>query len=547
MRVAKYIDPAVFSDQTAPKPYIMSPFVACVNTLSAWPAPDRLKDAVIGLREGVAITGETAMEADGAADDVVPLARQDSRLAMNSHKEPYQKARYWSFLGFKDDEGLQARMGSQETKLGAAMTSTDPHFDDQIRNVGLTLMDSDEDESMPPGLRRYYTAMSYVSQGDAGGGGGNGADPGSSHLATVLAPESAPPSTAPTASSTSASSIAAWQRESASWDAGEGLHGPRQGGDGHRHHHGPLHILTHNSVTRKLSGRKQPKNSSSGMPSSSPTASGRGFSFDTVRRSLDMINHGSRKSSLRKQSDRPSEPGTDVGPGSGDIGILGDRMVAEPGELPEVGGRGDGNLDAFRDGSSHAVTSRRDEVGGNDGDDEGGHGDDDDDDDDEIPKAAEYDDSSYEEALRPQAVLDWTASVMPRAYAQPSAANNQLDPVLGRWRFANPKIDPIEDTSFIFGSSRSVKERRKYFSSSVEHREKFRFDPDVIYCMSFFSPHMDFNTFHLSIGPVRINVAKYMDGMPVRYVMRHANNENMTMFVIELSLVDDDYVESLEP
>ncbi|OAV92567.1 hypothetical protein PTTG_27602, partial [Puccinia triticina 1-1 BBBD Race 1] len=53
MRVARWIDPNVFYDLTPPseRPFIMSPYLACMNTLCAWPCPDRLSDALVCLRQ----------------------------------------------------------------------------------------------------------------------------------------------------------------------------------------------------------------------------------------------------------------------------------------------------------------------------------------------------------------------------------------------------------------------------------------------------------------------------------------------------------------
>jgi len=123
------------------------------------------------------------------------------------------------------------------------------------------------------------------------------------------------------------------------------------------------------------------------------------------------------------------------------------------------------------------------------------------------------------------------------------------DPVqeqLGPWRFKNPTTDILEDNTFVFlNKSVDVQKRRKHFSESGgKHRKAFTYDPDVVYATSFFSPFMDFNTFDLAIGPVKINVAKVFGDMPVRYTLRstrldqHNKIEEEIFVTISFELVD---------
>ncbi|KDN49940.1 hypothetical protein K437DRAFT_74193 [Tilletiaria anomala UBC 951] len=115
--------------------------------------------------------------------------------------------------------------------------------------------------------------------------------------------------------------------------------------------------------------------------------------------------------------------------------------------------------------------------------------------------------------------------------------HSTLDEELGPWRFSDPGTDMIEDNAFIFThESVSVPRRRKYFADA-KHREDFVYDPDVVYGSAFFSDMMDFNTFDLHIGPVRINVHRFFKDMPVRYTLRAANDESITFCTISFELV----------
>lgn len=121
--------------------------------------------------------------------------------------------------------------------------------------------------------------------------------------------------------------------------------------------------------------------------------------------------------------------------------------------------------------------------------------------------------------------------------AQPSGSS-KLEEQLGPWRFADPGTDMIEDNAFIFTTqSLPVPRRRKHFASE-KNRLDFHYDPDVVYGASFFTDAMDFNTFGLGIGPVKLNVARFFTDMPVRYTLRSTKDENLTFATISFQLVD---------
>ncbi|GAA6023628.1 hypothetical protein JCM10207_005091 [Rhodosporidiobolus poonsookiae] len=95
---------------------------------------------------------------------------------------------------------------------------------------------------------------------------------------------------------------------------------------------------------------------------------------------------------------------------------------------------------------------------------------------------------------------------------------------LGPWRFGDESVDAMEDSTFIFldpDHPRSVAQRRKHFvEKDGANRKAFRYDPDLIYTASFFTPFADLNTFDIKMGPVNINIAPYFTKMPIRYTLR---------------------------
>ncbi|KAL7409902.1 hypothetical protein BDY24DRAFT_192307 [Mrakia frigida] len=102
MKVATWVDPATFYEETPPsgRPYIMSPYAACMNTLAAWPAPSRAKDAVV-IHAGARKQKEPEVEA--GSEDVVPVEKLGGK-----HHSSRHLIRYWRFLGFKTDPQLQS-------------------------------------------------------------------------------------------------------------------------------------------------------------------------------------------------------------------------------------------------------------------------------------------------------------------------------------------------------------------------------------------------------------------------------------------------------
>jgi hypothetical protein len=108
MRVAKLVDPATFYEEKPPsgRPFIMSPYAACMNTLAAWPAPAKAADAIVVLRhtelEDVGASKHGESDVPEGLEDLVPLEVRDQ-----SKKDGRHLVRYWRFLGFRADGRVQ--------------------------------------------------------------------------------------------------------------------------------------------------------------------------------------------------------------------------------------------------------------------------------------------------------------------------------------------------------------------------------------------------------------------------------------------------------
>ncbi|KAK4050645.1 hypothetical protein OIV83_003371 [Microbotryomycetes sp. JL201] len=163
-------------------------------------------------------------------------------------------------------------------------------------------------------------------------------------------------------------------------------------------------------------------------------------------------------------------------------------------------------------------------------------------------------DKSGEDGLQPgdMTTADHVAPVAQGSCGQKGDA--EVLKLLGPWRFADPAVDVIEDSTFVFldpAHEHTVAQRRKHFvAENGRHRKEFTYSPDVVYTSSFFTPFADLNTLDLKLGPVNMNVSKWFQDMPIRYTLRSTRltkrldgqegpDEEETFATISFQLVDE--------
>ncbi|PWN49985.1 DUF1769-domain-containing protein [Violaceomyces palustris] len=427
MRVAKYIDPCTFYEEHPPsgRPYIMSPYIACMNTFCAWPAPSRAHDAVVVLRHtrrsgspdstnpsspliepakgahgdpsSPMVTSPHASEDEEG--DVVPTESLDrshsqsdkakakdegkkkrgwlSSLSVGGHaaqKEERKLKKYWRFVGFKDDPRVRALLEAHNAKL--------------------------RETSKSGGVERQTSVSSNTST-----------------AAVEVQHAPAPP-----------------------------------------------------TLSRLGTGLRREANRTPDRPGT-PTHSAPAGVVSPIQSPLLGSGEGGF-ASLPPEEPRPEMPKLQ-------------RITTSIRTEMEASAKSDGLKDGdfkLADALHHTHLSHGDGSGG-----------------------------------------DW---------------KSMLDDQLGPWRFDDPGTDMVEDNAFIFThESLTVPKRRKYFASE-KHRKDFVYDPDVVYGASFFTDVMDFNTFNMAIGPVRINVSRFFQEMPVRYTLRASGDEELTFCTISFQLVD---------
>jgi len=116
MKVAQWIDPATHYEFRPPhgRPYIMSPWSACVNTFAAYPSPAALSRAVV-----LSHHDSDHPHVDGTAEEGTFVPTE----AMNA-KRKWVERPHWSFLGLKGDPRVDAFLQDHAELLPPSGTST---------------------------------------------------------------------------------------------------------------------------------------------------------------------------------------------------------------------------------------------------------------------------------------------------------------------------------------------------------------------------------------------------------------------------------------
>ncbi|KAF9975771.1 hypothetical protein BGZ73_000442 [Actinomortierella ambigua] len=91
--------------------------------------------------------------------------------------------------------------------------------------------------------------------------------------------------------------------------------------------------------------------------------------------------------------------------------------------------------------------------------------------------------------------------------------------------------------------SLSTAERKTYFSAQ-ENLKQHTFMPNQIYAFDFFNPYIDFVNFTLKLPGFSLDVIKYWDGQPLRYIAKTKDDKTVFFAVVfELVPVNDISIE----
>lgn len=578
MRIAKYIDPAVFYDKNVATPYIMSPYLASVNTLSAWPAPHRSHDAVLALENGNAgPESDDEHEGEEVPSEVVQY---------NKKAPPAVPIRYWSFHGFREDDvsnTLQRKPSRESLRREENIISNDEY---KAREGSVRTQSTKHDDERMLTAENPNHRLALTRLGSYGRG--PGLPPRNYHVGdSVLLgnfPEMSSDEEAHDDDNDSFYTAVEYIFENEVQP--DGTIKPvkkKKSGLTVKKVRKSLHIPSAKTVQKNMRGlsikrkdKGEKRTDSMSTDITSQDGSRASTDLPTTRKSIDLMrpfrfghhdketpsrkslqldrdlgnrspqgvlarNSNSEERTLVSQSPRPS---TDTqktvrssGPPAPTVSAANETIRLQPvPQAPRVVSKSidDQVLASYPIAPSKStstplgavvsfaqvstISPRVESISKQD----------------QLRVATARETTGLSRSSSNTVSLESPAPIAP---ATADGISHKLDETLGPWRFSNPKIEPIEDTAFIFGdTSHSVKDRRKHFAKSAENRKLFEFDPDIVYCMSFFLPYMNFNTFDIKLGPLGANLHKYVDDQPIRYMARSSENPNEVYFMVEFNL-----------
>ncbi|GAA5853755.1 hypothetical protein JCM8547_007435 [Rhodosporidiobolus lusitaniae] len=117
MKIAQWVDPATYYETNPAhgRPFIMSPYTACMNTFCAYPSPDALSRAVVLSHHDSEHPHHPGEENEGS---FVPVEGIDAK-----HK--WHERAYWRFLGLKGDPRVDTFLAAHsELMLPPSSTSS---------------------------------------------------------------------------------------------------------------------------------------------------------------------------------------------------------------------------------------------------------------------------------------------------------------------------------------------------------------------------------------------------------------------------------------
>ncbi|KAL0089218.1 hypothetical protein J3Q64DRAFT_1391068 [Phycomyces blakesleeanus] len=95
-----------------------------------------------------------------------------------------------------------------------------------------------------------------------------------------------------------------------------------------------------------------------------------------------------------------------------------------------------------------------------------------------------------------------------------------------------------EDTSELGLNIDNTSEARKAYFIDPAHRKAIKVDKDQVWSMDFCNPYLDFKKCTMSLPGFEVNVLRYWDGQPLRYVAKSKNN-SAVFFIIQFELTVD--------
>ncbi|KAI9092358.1 hypothetical protein DFS34DRAFT_707230 [Phlyctochytrium arcticum] len=122
----------------------------------------------------------------------------------------------------------------------------------------------------------------------------------------------------------------------------------------------------------------------------------------------------------------------------------------------------------------------------------------------------------------------------------PDAPEDDTNTDIGVWSFASRLIPEQPAALFPISSQApalTAFEKRKSHFGDAKARKEIRIRSDQVFCMDFYDAYFDFNSISLKLPGFSLNVFKYWDGQPMRFVCR-TRDRSATFFVVQFEFLD---------
>ncbi|GAA5921255.1 hypothetical protein JCM1841_001656 [Sporobolomyces salmonicolor] len=150
MKVARWVDPATYYETKPPsgRPFIMSPYIACMNTFCAYPGPDVLSKAIVLFQHDSAHPHH-----DGEEEGSFVPAEE---ISPNKHK--WVERQHWRFAGLLGEARVDEFVATHSHLfLPSSSSSTPAHTDGSSASTPAS--DSTRSMTAAPSMNRHPSSL----------------------------------------------------------------------------------------------------------------------------------------------------------------------------------------------------------------------------------------------------------------------------------------------------------------------------------------------------------------------------------------------------
>lgn len=141
----------------------MSPYIACMNTFSAWPSADHYKDALVSLQRPAPVTSNGQRPArlrSESVQDLVPV--EASR----------QKKKYWHYIGLRKDPKIRdlaarnANLFAEEDAESSSPNGTVPKRPMPVHQLSFGARNERDEQQEQSNREKHASVLKKADKGD---------------------------------------------------------------------------------------------------------------------------------------------------------------------------------------------------------------------------------------------------------------------------------------------------------------------------------------------------------------------------------------------